>query len=224
MITSEACIEKFKRDYSFRLAVGTVDMYQHAVGQLLAYCEKPFDEINTRDIRSWMHHLYTNGNKPATVKKKLFGVKLFYRYCQEEELMTHNPVSSVTFPEVEQMLPRYLHMDQLTRLRKLVEGREQERAVIELLYATGVRIRELAAMKKEDIDWSERTIHIPNGKRKKGRIVLFTRICAEHLKAYLQKRDDDLPFVFVNTTATGPVCVRTIQKNLVPTRSSWVHL
>lgn len=78
---------------------------------------------------------------------------------------------------VAETVPRYLQLNQLHQLRELVEGNVQERAVIEVLFSTGIRMGEFAAMKKE--------IHIPNGKRKKGRIVLFTRECEEHLKAYL---------------------------------------
>lgn len=212
MITSEMSIQKFKDDYGFRLAPETVDLYQKAVGQLLTYCEKSLDQITRRDIRNWMIHLERNDYAPTTIRTKLFGVKLFFQYCLEEEILSHNPLNSLPLPEVEESLPRYLQSNQLTQLRQLVKGRVQEIALIELLYATGVRIRELSSMKKEDINWSERIIHIPSGKRKKARIVLFTRECAEHLQAYLQNRQDDLPFVFVNTTGTGPVCHRTVQK------------
>jgi site-specific recombinase XerD len=58
-------------------------------------------------------------------------------------------------------------------------------------------------MKKTEINWSERLILIPNGKRKKGRIVLFTKECAEHLKAYLDSRTDDWPFAFALVTSNG---------------------
>lgn len=212
MITSNICLKKFVNDYSFRLDVKTVDLYQKAVGQLLAYCDKPFDEIRTKDIRNWLTYLDKEEYKPVTVKTKLAGVKLFYKYCLEEKLITHNPVLFIPFPEVEETLPHYLETEQLLRLRKHVEKCMQERAMIEVLYATGIRIGELVAIKIEDIDWSERLIHIPNGKRKKARIVLFTRACEEHLRVYLEDRSDKLPFVFVNTTRTGPACIRTIQK------------
>jgi site-specific recombinase XerD len=77
--------------------------------------------------------------------------------------------------------------------------------MIEVLYATGVRFGELADMKKSDINWSERSILIQRGKFKKGRIVLFTPKCATHLKAYLDSRTDQLPYIFVNELATKPI-------------------
>ncbi|UOE53418.1 hypothetical protein [Cytobacillus oceanisediminis] len=66
-------------------------------------------------------------------------------------------------------------------------------------------------MKKVDIKWPERMITIPKGKGKKERIVLFTRECGKHLKAYLDTHEDTLPFVFVNPKSTGPMCPRPIK-------------
>lgn len=225
MITSKACIQKFKEDNSFRLTEGTIKSYQKSVEQLVEYCRKAHHDITTSDIRRWMIYLEENGYKSITVKMKLAGLKLFYRYCMEEELIKKDPAALIPFPSIEEKLPRYLELTQLNELRKFVKGNVQRRAVIEVLYATGVRISELAAMKKEDINWSERTIHIPNGKRKKARIVLFTRTCVEHLKVYLEKRKDDLPYVFVNPSETGPVCIRTIGQNFeFYTRKLGIHI
>ncbi|TXC79032.1 tyrosine-type recombinase/integrase [Metabacillus litoralis] len=211
VITSENCIQKFKEDFMFRLDPKTIDLYQRAIKQLLQYCEKPFEDIISRDIRNWLLHLNEKGYKPITVNAKLFGLKLFYQYCVEEKFVSNNPLNSIIFPDIEDKLPRYLEIGQLLQLRKYVEGKLQERAIVEVLYATGVRIGELAEIKKEDIDWSERIIYIRKGKRKKERIVLFTRLCEEHLKSYLHNRSDNLPFLFVNKSGTRKVCIRTIQ-------------
>ncbi|MGE6517342.1 tyrosine-type recombinase/integrase [Lysinibacillus sphaericus] len=88
------------------------------------------------------------------------------------------------------------------------------RVVVEILYTTGNRISELSAMKKEDINRSERSILITKGKRKKSRIVLFTRECGEQLSRYLKGWEDDMPTVFVNVTGKRAICHRTVQKKL----------
>ncbi len=105
----------------------------------------------------------------------------------------------IPFPQVEDKLPHYLQKEEFIRLRNLVKEHIDYRAIIELFYATGIRLMELVELKKESINWGERIITIPNGKRKKERIVLFTRECGEHLKAYLEyNQDDKQPFVFAN--------------------------
>lgn len=212
-MTSDSVLQTFKEDFQFSLDKRTVNLYHLAIKQLLDYTKKPFDEIITRDIRNWLNELQEKGYKATTIKAKLTGIKQFYKYCMEEERMSENPGSSIPFPKVEDQLPRYLLYDQMHQLRKLVGGNKEHRALIEVLYATGMRISELAAMKIEDIEWDERMIEIPKGKRKKGRIVLFTRGCAEYLKDYLENRSEELEhsYVFLNTSRKGPICVRTVE-------------
>lgn len=121
-------------------------------------------------------------------------------------------MKSIPFPKQEEALPRYLSDEQLLKLRKLVEGKLEEQVMIEMLFSTGMRVSELRATKKTDINWSEKTIIIPVGKGKKGRIVLFNQVCADYLKAYLEKRTDALPFVFVNPQAERQVRRQTINE------------
>jgi len=211
LLTHETCRQQFMDEFAFRLEDKTLDLHQKAVEQLLDYCGKLFNEITPKDIRKWVLYLETEGYKPVTIKTRLAGVKLFYRYCVEEQSIKESPAASVPFPFVEDSLPKYLEIEQLEQLRKLVEGKVRDRAIIELLYATGIRISELVQMKKEDIDWSERIIHIPRGKRKKGRIVLFTRNCGQYLQKYLDQRSDDLPYLFINNKRTNSICKRFIQ-------------
>ncbi|MCR8847765.1 tyrosine-type recombinase/integrase [Rossellomorea sp. SC111] len=211
MISSEECIQNFILEYSFRLNEKTIDLYQKAVRQLFNHCEKVFNEVSTKEIRNWINYLDDNDYKPATINSKLFGIKLFYKYCAEEGLISSNPAVAISLLELEDSLPHYLQVEQLMQLRKMVEGNTKERAIIEVLYSTGIRLGELISLRKENINWSERLINIENGKRKKGRIVLFTNMCAEHLKIYLHQRKDDLPYVFTNATSSGPVVKRSIQ-------------
>jgi len=199
----EEILKKFRMDYQFRIEYRTLKQYSTHVKQLADYTEKAFDVISKRDIRDWLNTLMEKGYKPTTIRSKLIGLRTFYNYCYEEDLIPLNPSKGISFPKVEKSMPRYLTLEQLTQLRQLVVGMVKERALIELLYATGVRLGELSAMEQSDINWSERSIHIPRGKFKKGRIVLFTAMCATHLKAYLDNRTDQLSFVFVNVAATN---------------------
>lgn len=116
----------------------------------------------------------------------------------EEGFIHRNPAKDIPYPKREDKQPVYLTEEQLTLFRELVKGNILERAVLEVLYATGIRISELIAMKKDAIHWDERFIFIPKGKGKKERIVPFSRRCEGHLSIYLESRMDDLPYVFIN--------------------------
>ncbi|MCG7337170.1 tyrosine-type recombinase/integrase [Sporosarcina sp. ACRSM] len=198
-------IEKFKDDYQFRMAPRTIRSYQLAVNQLQEHLNIPFDVITSKDIRNWLMMLKEKGYKPNSVQGKLIGLKTFYKYCLEEGIIPIDPARKIPFPKIEEKLPNYLTPTQLTSLRDCVEGQLLERAVIEILFATGVRISELVDMKKADINWSERSILIPEGKWKKGRVVLFSHACGQHLQACLDSRTDSLPDVFINQEATARI-------------------
>lgn len=208
MMTDE--IELFGQEYAFRLNHVTLNLYKRFTVELIGHSGKRFDEINTRDIRKWLGDLSTDGLAISTLNTRIAGIKLFYRFCSEEGLVELDPTKSIHLSKVEEKLPYYLTREQLSNLRSTAKGL-RERAVIETLFFTGLRISELVAMKKEDINWLERSIHIPKGKRKKARIVLFSRECGETLKAYLDSRTDDLPFIFLNSYGTRQASKRTIQ-------------
>ncbi|MGE7950033.1 tyrosine-type recombinase/integrase [Lysinibacillus sp. NPDC093688] len=203
-------IEKFKVDYEFRLAPSTISDYQQTVRQMQDNMEKSFDIITKKDIRNWLITLEENGYKRNSINKKLIGLKTFYQYCIEEGVLTKNPVKEIPIPKIMETMPRYLTKKQISSLLALVEGRLYERTIIEVLYATGVRISELIKMKKEDINWSERSILISEGKGKKSRIVLFNLGCAQYLYEYLNSRTDQLPYVFINQQGTNKIYVQKI--------------
>ncbi|QPA55007.1 tyrosine-type recombinase/integrase [Lysinibacillus sphaericus] len=203
-------IEKFKEEYMYRLAPRTIRGYQLSVKQLQDYTEKPFNKITKKDIRHWMMVLNEKGYKQNSIKNKLIGLKTFYQYCFDEGLMIINPAKDIPFPKVAETLPRYLSKKQLTCLLEHVCERLYERTIIEVLYATGVRISELVKIKKEDINWSERSIQILEGKGNRSRIVLFNLDCAQHLETYLKSRTDKLPYVFVDKKETRMIRSREI--------------
>lgn len=202
---TEKVFQQFKADYQFRLNIRTVEDYLRTMKQLLNFIKKPFDAVSKNDIRAWLNELSEREYKPGSIHSKVAGLKTFYKYCWEEGLIEENPVKSIPFPKIGDSIPRYLTHEQFTRLRELVSGNVLERTLIEVLYSTGIRISELVAMKKEDINWSERSILIQEGKGEVGRIVLFNTACEGYLKAYLNNRTDDVPSVFVNPKTDRPI-------------------
>lgn len=209
MLSSQECIQKFQEHYFVRFEPKTLKDYIKTVNQLLSYKNKPFHEMKPRDIRDWAVYQESSGIKTSTIKKKFVYLKTFFQFCYEEEFIPENLMKKVPFPKLIKPLPRYLTMEEMIRVRQKAKGIRQK-AIIEVFYATGIRLQELVDMKKDDINWTERYIFVPNGKRKKERIIPFTRECEEHLRTYLEGRKDDLPFVFLNTNETQRISKRTL--------------
>lgn len=206
-------IEQFEKDYQFQLASKTIQKYQFDIRQLQEQIGKPFQDITRRDVRNWLMLFEEKGYKPTTLYGKLIGLKTFFKYFLEEGLIANNPVEDLPYPKLPDKDPINLTKSQIEQLRACVQHSLLEHAIVEVLVGTGVRVGELVAMKKEHINETDQSIHIPEGKGNRGRIVFISLEGLQYLKAYLESRTDDLPYVFVNHTATKQIHRQKINAN-----------
>lgn len=189
-------IEAFFNDNHARFSEATVKSYRLSLNQYLSFCNKPYDEIKAIEVRKWMASMEEKGLKPKSVQLKLTAVKSFYRYCMEENRLKKNPIATVKTPKKDDSLPYYLNRRQVTLLQELTRPHIKERAMVETLYATGVRISELLNIKLADIKWETRQIWIRKGKGNAERFVLFTHECAVRLQVYLKERNIVSDYLF----------------------------
>lgn len=190
--------ESFFNDQRGRFSSETVRTYKIALSQFFSHCNKKVDEVKASDIRSWLAMMNEKELKPRSIQMKLSALKSFYQYCMEENIIRNNPTLKVRTPQKEDSLPYYLDKRQITLLQELVRENTRDRAIVEFLYATGVRISEMLNIKIEDVKWNSRQIWIRKGKGNKERFVLFSHECAERLKAYLAQRSIDSEYLFAN--------------------------
>lgn len=190
--------QSFFDDHKARFSPETSRSYKIALKQFFSFCEKNYDEVKATDIRAWMAAMGEQGLKPRTILLKLSAVKSFYQYCMEENKTKKNPTLTVHTPKKDDSLPYYLSKHQVALLQELTKENPRDRAIIETLYATGVRVSELLEIKLEDIKWETRQIWIRKGKGNKERFVLFTHDCAERLKTYLQQQNKKSVYLFPN--------------------------
>ncbi|MGE7667167.1 site-specific tyrosine recombinase/integron integrase [Ureibacillus composti] len=188
--------ENFFNDHQAQFSKETARCYRIALNQFFAFCKKNYNLIKASDIRAWLASLEEEGLKPKSINLKLTAVKSFYRYCMEENKLKKNPAAMVKSPKLDDSLPYYLSSREVTLLRELTRPNIRDRALVEVLYTTGIRISELLNIKLEDIKWDTRQIWIRKGKGNKERFVLFTYDCAERLKAYLEERSVDSKYLF----------------------------
>jgi integrase/recombinase XerD len=189
-------IEQYLADNQPRLVGGTLRHHHYVLGRFFTYCQKECDQIGKADIRSFVDDLKRMGYKNATINSYLAVLKSFFNYCFEEELVAKNPALPFRRLAVGDPVLRFLVPDEHEQLREVASGCLLERAIVETFSATGVRASELCGIKKEDVNWDERTIAVREGW--KHRIVFFNAACAARLKQYLGSRQDDSPYLFIN--------------------------
>lgn len=190
--------QAFFNDHQARFSPETIRGYRIALTQFFVFCEKNYEEVKATDIRAWLAHLEEKGLKPRSIHLKLAALKSFYNYCMEESKVKKNPTLTISSPKIDDSLPYYLSKREIALLQELTRLEPRNRAIVDTLYATGVRISELLQVKLVDVKWDTRQIWIRKGKGNKERFVLFTHDCEERLKTYLEQRENESVYLISN--------------------------
>lgn len=148
-------------------------------------------DINYQDLRGLLEQYQTNKYKSTSIRRKISSLKGFYKYLVRNGKININPFIYVTLPKKEKKLPKFLNINEMDELFIPVDFNDflsiRNRLIIELLYATGIRVSELVSIKLNDI--SDDSIRI-TGKGDKERIVFFNDVCKKYLDKYLIKRNE----------------------------------
>ncbi len=143
-------------------------------------------------IREWLSTLHSAHRKKASIARKLAALRTFFQFLVREGAMELNAAKLVSTPRLEKQLPKHLSIEQAIRFIETPDAEtdlgRRDRAMLELLYATGVRVSELTKMDIAAIDLKNKLIRV-TGKRRKERIVPFGEHAREALKDYLDVRD-----------------------------------
>jgi site-specific recombinase XerD len=177
------------------LADGSIAEYSRILRQFLRDCPNPLS-ASTADI---VHFLSKRCWSPATTQLALSVFKRFFRFLYTEGFRSDDPTAFLQPPKVPKPLPRYLSQTEVARLldgltEVWIYGRKRKHrklhltvrdaAILELLYATGMRVGELVKLKVSDLDLDAQTVRV-NGKGGKERICFFGRVAKERLMAWL---------------------------------------
>ncbi len=146
-------------------------------------------DIDRLTIREWMALLHGD-HKKTSVARKLASLRTFFQFLIREGKLESNPAKMVSTPRIERTLPNHLSIEDAVRFIETPDintnlGR-RDRAIIEFLYATGIRVGELVGINLADVDMREKVVRV-TGKRKKQRMVPFGEPALQALLLYLEK-------------------------------------
>ena len=152
-------------------------------------------EVDKHVLRDYLSHLMEQGFVKASIARKLSAIRSFYRYLLREEIIATSPLATTSSPKLDRRLPSFLTIDEMTRLLETPnlstpQGR-RDRAFMELLYASGLRVSELANLNRGQVDLDPREIRVW-GKGSKERMVLMGEPAASALTAYLKQGRPEL--------------------------------
>jgi site-specific recombinase XerD len=198
---AERLLRLYEQELRMTFSERTFPEYLREVRKFLCWlCEQAIEllEVRSDDIHSYQNLLLTQ-KKPdgkayslSTHRSRLQSLKSFFRFLYRGGYLLHDPTSSIEFRQKERRLPRViLTVREARRLIESVKERTpralRDRAILETLYATGIRVSELSNLKMGDVDTEARILRVVLGKGKKDRNVPLTEPSVEAIETYLEK-------------------------------------
>jgi integrase/recombinase XerC len=154
--------------------------------------EPPIAQIDHLTIREWLATLHSDQKKKTSIARKLAALRTWFQFLVREGVVESNPAKIVATPRKEKKLPKHLSVEDAIRFIETPDMEtdfgKRDRAILELLYATGVRVAELVNINLRDVDFKNKLLRV-FGKRRKERIVPFGDPAARALKDYLGVRE-----------------------------------
>jgi integrase/recombinase XerC len=220
--TEAAWIEKFIRHltYERRLSALTSKNYRRDLNGLADYCDKfgivRWADLDDDHVRSFAAQTYRRGLSPRSIQRQLSAARTFFRYLQRERHVKKNPVLDIRAPKSGKRLPENLDADRMARLLDIPGDGPlvaRDRAILELLYSSGLRLAELTGLNIHDVDLSDKTVAV-TGKGGKDRIIPVGRFAIEALTEWKKVRGTlagiNEQALFVSTRGTR-ISARSVQ-------------
>ena len=179
-------------------AIDLGQFYDHlapADAQTGARRELDIRQIDHITIREWLASLHTAQKKKTSIARKLAALRTFFQFLIREGVVEMNPAKLVSTPRLEKKLPSHLSVEDVIRFIETPDletdlGR-RDRAILELLYGTGMRVSELTKLDLRDVDFKNKLVKV-TGKRRKQRVVPFGDPALHSIVNYLPVRQSFL--------------------------------
>lgn len=198
-------IKDYKKDHIIRsflnslyiekgLSKNTVSSYENDISSFLSWLnkkQKNYQHVSSKDINKFISNLFNSGLKSSSINRKISSIKHFYLFLSKKKIIKYSPANEIETPKQEKYLPISMSEEEVERLlnspnsNQIIERRDK--AMIEILYATGMRISELVNLKLTDVDFNRSVLKV-FGKGSKERLVPYGEKAAEALHIYLRDR------------------------------------
>jgi len=182
-----------------RVSPHTTKNYRRDLEALLAFCDDrsiaTWKALDAHRVREFVAQRHRSGSGPKSIQRALSAIRSFYHYLLREGEVGHNPAADIPAPKAHRDLPHTLDVDQVARLLD-IKGDDplvvRDRAMMELVYSSGLRLAELLSLDLVDLDLADATVRV-TGKGNKTRILPIGRHARAALQAWLKCRGEFSP-------------------------------
>lgn len=219
----------------------TVKYYQDDLQSFFSFLKREgvsnLKEVNAQVVRVFLTELYDQELSRKSVSRKISSLRSFYKYLEREDETFSNPFVHIHLPKQEKKVPGFLYKEELEKLFEVNDTGEplgqRNQAILELMYATGIRVSECQSLRLEDIDFSVGTLFV-RGKGRKERYVPFGRFAEIVLENYLHdgrlslleksKQETDVLFLNARGNPLSTSGIRHILEKTVEKAALTTHL
>lgn len=171
----------------------TIRSYRSDLEQFRSFLSRqdgvPLTAVDGRVIRSYLAWLHGRGLERVSIARQLASIRSCFRFLTRRGVVARNPGREVTAPRLPRKLVSFLPVDETEALLAQPIARARDRAILELLYASGLRVSELTGLDLDDVDRERGTVRV-SGKGDRERIVPFGSAAGDALRAYVAERGD----------------------------------
>lgn len=169
--------------------------YRRDLGVFIDYCKEKgiesWNELDGRQVRSYVATRHRQGLGGRSLQRNLSAIRAFYRYLIKSGISSNNPAQGISTPKTPRKLPRTLDADQTTQLVDIKSDDIldiRDRAILELMYSSGLRLSELVGVNLNDIDYLDGIITV-TGKGNKMRKIPVGKFAIKAIRSWLKRRD-----------------------------------
>lgn len=178
-------------------STSTIKIANRVLNSMFKYFESnavnEMKQIRKNDVEGYLEYVYSNYNYSASSKKLIiYFIKDYFKHALDKGMIVVDPAKKLKGPRVEKLLPKDIPNDKEVKriIACIPKEKVRDRAIIEILYGSGLRTNEVVALKLSDIDYQMQYIKVTDKKNKTERLVPFNDITGYVIKEYLEKRRD----------------------------------
>lgn len=179
----------------------TIYQYSRTIKRLADTVGKKYRSMTAYDVRLFFALQKEHGVSNRSIENMRSYISAFFQWMQREEYITVNPVARIKPIQYTDDVKQPFSNVDIDRLRGACKN-PKERAIIEVLLSSGVRVSELCALNIDDVNIHDKTVHVRHGKGDKARITYIDDLAVMHLRHYMSTRKDDNEALFVNYRKT----------------------
>lgn len=176
-------------------------------------------DVDKHIVRSYLSHLYDAGIAKGSIARKISAIRSFYRYLHREKIVSANPAASSSSPKLGKRIPSFLSIDEINKLLSMPDSTtplgKRDKALIELIYSSGLRVSEIAGLKLPQLNIETSELRVL-GKGSKERVVLMGKPALSAMNSYINHGrrflagDDSVNYIFL-TRLGAPITERCVQ-------------